>query len=65
MSLRPEESRFVRLVMKDASEAEIAEATRNWFSYLQSLIAIASDAERDSHKEDQYVRFESDTHTDV
>ena len=51
MAPKPPESELVRLVMKDATEAEIAEATRRWFGYLQVLDAIVTEQlrkERDS-----------------
>ena len=51
MTSKPPESELVRLVMKDATEAEIVEATRRWFGYLQTLNAIVSEQlrkERDS-----------------
>jgi len=46
MTPKPPESELVRLVMKDATEAEIAEATRRWFGYLQTLDAIVSERSR-------------------
>ena len=51
MAPKPPESELVRLVMKDATEAEIAEATRRWFGYLQVLDSIVTEQlrkERDS-----------------
>jgi len=46
MTPKPPESELVRLVMKDATEAEIAEATRRWFGYLQVLDAIVTERSR-------------------
>jgi hypothetical protein len=54
-----QESKFIRLIMKDANEEEIAEATRNWFAFLQTLDTIISDVERDSRETTAYVRFSS------
>ena len=53
MTPKPPESELVRLVMKDATEEEIAEATRRWFGYLQVLDAIVTEhlrKERDSRE---------------
>lgn len=46
MAPKPPESELVRLVMKNASEAEIAEATRRWFGYLQVLDSIVTERSR-------------------
>jgi hypothetical protein len=43
------ESKLVRLVMTDATEAEIEEATRGWFSFLQILNQIAIEVEQAAH----------------
>ena len=59
------ESKFVRLIMKDASATDIDEATRNWFGYLQTLIAAASDAANDSRNTHRYVRFDNDSQADL
>ena len=53
MTPKPPASELVRLVMKDATEAEIAEATRRWFGYLQVLDVIVTEhlrKERDSRE---------------
>jgi hypothetical protein len=41
MPQQPPRSAFVDLVMKDASEAEKAEAASNWFAFLNVLADIA------------------------
>ena len=40
------ESRLVRHLMPDASPAEIADATRRWFSFLETLADIVDERER-------------------
>lgn len=52
------ESELVRLVMADASEAEIQEATARWFTFLQILNEIAEERRRAS---DSQGRAQSDT----
>lgn len=49
MEQKKSESKLVRLVMPDATEAEIAEATRRWFSFLQTLNQIVIEAEQAAH----------------
>jgi len=44
---RKTESAFVRLVMPDAPEAEIDEATRRWFAFLLIVERIAARLERE------------------
>ena len=60
-------SQFVRLVMPNATEEEIEEATRHWFAYLRLLDEIANepDASDDSRNGDAYVRFGNNTPPDV
>ncbi len=65
MKPRQPESKFVRLIMNGASETEIADATRNWFAYLQILDAIVSDAEHDSRDASSYVRVDGDATSKV
>jgi hypothetical protein len=68
MEIGQPESKFVRMVMKDATEAEIAEATRDWFAYLKLLDTIASEVERrraDSSDDTKYVSIADDKHTTV
>lgn len=40
------ESKLVRLLMPDASVAEIEEATQRWFSFLETLNEIVIERER-------------------
>lgn len=44
------QSRVVRIVMPDSTEAEMAEASENWFEFLRILHEIAKEqlASRDS-----------------
>jgi len=46
MAIDPLQSRLVRLVMPDASNDEIAEASRRWFGFLQTLHRIVCDLEQ-------------------
>lgn len=41
-------SQFVRLVMPDASEAEIEEAVRRWFGFLRTVDRIVARHEREA-----------------
>ena len=53
MQPKKPESQLVRLVMPGASEAEIEEATRRWFGFLQTIDSIVTEREqamRDSQK---------------
>ena len=53
MQPKKPESQLVRLVMPDAADAEIEEATRRWFGFLQTIDSIVTEreqAERDSQK---------------
>ena len=43
---RKRESRLVGLLMPDATDAEIQEATRRWFGIIAVLNDIAADRER-------------------
>lgn len=55
------ESKFVRLIMPDASDEEIEEATRYWFAYLLLLDRIANEkVAGDSRTEDRYVSVDDD-----
>ncbi len=59
------ESQFVRLVMPDAAEDEIEEATRRWFAFLLTIDRIISDGEktrRDSLNSDPDGTVEAITH---
>lgn len=56
----PRRSALVDLVMPEASEEERAEATRRWFGFLQTLVRIVEDRERDlgdSHESKAGDRF--------
>lgn len=58
----------MRALMKDATDDEVAEAARVWFSYLQILDAMVTDmerAERDSRTLDPYVTLPDDVKPDV
>jgi hypothetical protein len=60
MAVDPPQSQLVRLVMPDASEDEIAEASRRWFGFLQTLHHIVCDLEqreRDSLESETSDRF--------
>lgn len=66
MKARRPESKFVRMIMPDASEAEIEEATRYWFAYLLLLDRITNEVDdRDSQVADRYVRFDDDGNSHV
>ncbi len=55
------ESKFVRLIMPDASDEEIEEATRYWFAYLLLLDRIANEkVADDSRTEDRYVSVDDE-----
>jgi hypothetical protein len=55
------ESKFVRLIMPDASNEEVAEATWYWFAYLLLLDRIANEkAVDDSRTEDRYVSVDDE-----
>ena len=57
------ESKFVRMIIPEASEEEIEEATRYWFAYLLLLDRLANEADdHDSPAADRYVRFDDDDH---
>jgi hypothetical protein len=59
MEKKPLESKFVRMVMPDASDAEIEEATRYWFAYLLLLDRIANEPGAPcSRVADRYVRVD-------
>ena len=63
MSKNKLESEFVRLVMPDASEAEIEEATRRWFGFLGTIHQMVERLERaaaDSHAAGDNDRVRSD-----
>jgi hypothetical protein len=54
-------SRLVRRVMLDAADAEIEEATRRWFGFLDTLYDIVLEREqqeRDSHNCQEGDRFD-------
>jgi len=56
------ESELVRLVMPDASEAEIEEATLRWFGFLQILDRIVTrleSVEGDSRESDEDDNLEA------
>lgn len=56
----PDRSALVDLVMPDASEEERIEATRRWFGFLQVLVRIVEDREReelDSRESEENGRF--------
>ena len=66
MDANKPESEFVRLIMVGASEAEIEEATKYWFTYLRLLDTLANEpTATDSRTPDPYVRFDDNTHPDV
>ena len=54
------ESQLVRLVMPDATDAQIEEATRRWFGFLQTIDSIVTEREqaerdsRESHGDDSF-----------
>jgi len=53
------ESKFVRMIMPDATEHEIEEATRHWFAYLLLLDRIANEkVTDDSRTKDRYVNVD-------
>ena len=55
------ESKFVRMIMPNASEAEIEEATRYWFAYLLLLDRIANETTaNDSRTDDRYVSVDGE-----
>lgn len=60
------ESQLVKLVMPDATEAEIEEATQRWFGFLQVLNRIATEQEKaphDSRDSRQNDRFKANNST--
>ena len=66
MSEKPQKSEFVRMIMADASEAEIEEATQNWFAYLQLLDTLANGPDGDDSRTCKpYVKFDDEAAPNV
>ena len=60
------ESKFVRIMMPNASESEIDEATGYWFAYLRLLDMMANEpVALDSRFTGSYVKFNNDNKPDV
>jgi hypothetical protein len=62
------ESKLIRMVMGDASESEIAEATAAWFAYLQLINKLLTQSERrsaDLRTENRYVTLSDNNNLNV
>jgi hypothetical protein len=62
------ESKLVRLIMPDAPDDEIADATRVWFAYLHlvsEIVAEKTSAACDSCSQTRYATLSGDSHPNI